>query len=78
MNCCPLNSEEDEFVSFFSGRRDDEPPLINGWIPFIGKALQFGKDAHKFLEEYKRKYGDVFTVHIAGVFEHLIPAVLSK
>ncbi|XP_004078826.1 25-hydroxycholesterol 7-alpha-hydroxylase [Oryzias latipes] len=49
-------------------RRDDEPPLINGWIPFIGKALQFGKDAHKFLEEYKRKYGDVFTVHIAGKY----------
>nr|AGN04326.1 cytochrome P450 [Oryzias melastigma] len=49
-------------------RRDGEPPLINGWIPFIGKALQFGKDAHKFLEEYKKKYGDVFTVHIAGKY----------
>ncbi|XP_054623831.1 cytochrome P450 7B1 [Dunckerocampus dactyliophorus] len=47
-------------------RRDGEPPLINGWIPFIGKALAFGKDAHKFLEAQKKKSGDVFTVHIAG------------
>ncbi|XP_042285478.1 cytochrome P450 7B1 isoform X1 [Thunnus maccoyii] len=49
-------------------RRDGEPPLINGWIPFIGKALEFGKDAHKFLEEYKKKYGDIFTVQIAGKY----------
>nr|XP_057923127.1 cytochrome P450 7B1 [Doryrhamphus excisus] len=49
-------------------RRDGEPPLINGWIPFIGKAVEFGKDAHKFLEAQKKKSGDVFTVHIAGQY----------
>ncbi|XP_063317306.1 cytochrome P450 7B1 isoform X2 [Pelmatolapia mariae] len=49
-------------------RREDEPPLIKGWIPFIGKALEFGKDAHKFLKEHKRKFGDVFTVQIAGKY----------
>ncbi|XP_030606908.1 cytochrome P450 7B1-like isoform X2 [Archocentrus centrarchus] len=49
-------------------RREGEPPLINGWIPFIGKALDFLKDAHKFLEEHKRKFGDVFTVQIAGKY----------
>ncbi|XP_077411613.1 uncharacterized protein cyp7b1 isoform X4 [Vanacampus margaritifer] len=43
-----------------------EPPLINGWIPFLGKALEFRKDAHKFLEEQQKNFGDVFTVHIAG------------
>ena len=47
-------------------RRDDEPPLINGWIPFLGKALEFGRDAYTFLEEQKKKFGDIFTVHIAG------------
>ncbi|XP_061550664.1 cytochrome P450 7B1 isoform X1 [Phycodurus eques] len=47
-------------------RRAGEPPLINGWIPFLGKALEFRKDAHKFLEEQQRNFGDVFTVHIAG------------
>ncbi|XP_054870729.1 cytochrome P450 7B1-like [Amphiprion ocellaris] len=49
-------------------RRDGEPPLVKGWIPFIGKALEFGKDAHKFLEEHKKKFGDIFTVQIAGKY----------
>ncbi|XP_008291411.1 25-hydroxycholesterol 7-alpha-hydroxylase [Stegastes partitus] len=49
-------------------RRAGEPPLIQGWIPFIGKALEFGKDAHKFLEEHKKKFGDIFTVQIAGKY----------
>ncbi|XP_026216804.1 cytochrome P450 7B1 isoform X2 [Anabas testudineus] len=49
-------------------RRAGEPPLIKGWIPYVGKALEFGKDAHKFLEEHKKKYGDVFTVRIAGKY----------
>ncbi|KAM4727831.1 cytochrome P450 7B1 isoform 2-T2 [Anableps anableps] len=49
-------------------RKQDEPPLIKGWIPFIGKALEFGKDAHKFLEEQRRKYGNVFTVQMAGKY----------
>ncbi|XP_006113709.1 cytochrome P450 7B1 isoform X2 [Pelodiscus sinensis] len=47
-------------------RRTGEPPLINGWIPFIGKALTFKKDAFNFLIAQQRKFGDVFTVHIAG------------
>ncbi|XP_049930418.1 cytochrome P450 7B1 isoform X1 [Epinephelus moara] len=49
-------------------RRDGEPPLIKGWIPFIGKALEFGQDAHTFLEEQKKKCGDIFTVQIAGKY----------
>ncbi|KAM9719874.1 LOW QUALITY PROTEIN: cytochrome P450 7B1-like [Menidia menidia] len=47
-------------------RRPGEPPLIRGWIPYLGKALEFGRDAHKFLEEQRRRSGDVFTVLIAG------------
>ncbi|XP_034038885.1 cytochrome P450 7B1 [Thalassophryne amazonica] len=47
-------------------RRDGEPPLITGWIPFLGKVVEFRKDAHKFLEEQKSEFGDVFTVLIAG------------
>ncbi|XP_029309478.1 25-hydroxycholesterol 7-alpha-hydroxylase [Cottoperca gobio] len=49
-------------------RRAGEPPLIKGWIPFIGKALEFGHDAHTFLEEHKKKFGDIFTVRIAGKY----------
>ncbi|XP_038575110.1 cytochrome P450 7B1 isoform X2 [Micropterus salmoides] len=51
-----------------SSGRDGEPPLIKGWIPFVGKALEFGRDAHKFLEDHKTKFGDIFTVRIAGKY----------
>ncbi|XP_064363541.1 cytochrome P450 7B1 isoform X2 [Dromaius novaehollandiae] len=47
-------------------RKTGEPPLINGWIPFLGKALIFRKDAFKFLLDQQKKLGDIFTVHIAG------------
>ncbi|XP_047446370.1 cytochrome P450 7B1 [Mugil cephalus] len=49
-------------------RREGEPPLIQGWIPFLGKALEFGRDAHRFLEDHRRRFGDVFTVQIAGKY----------
>uniref|UniRef100_A0A672I6A7 Cytochrome P450, family 7, subfamily B, polypeptide 1 n=1 Tax=Salarias fasciatus TaxID=181472 RepID=A0A672I6A7_SALFA len=49
-------------------RRKDEPPLIKGWIPFLGKGLEFGKDAYKFLDKHKRKHGDIFTVQMAGKY----------
>uniref|UniRef100_A0A8C6NXR3 Cytochrome P450 family 7 subfamily B member 1 n=1 Tax=Nothobranchius furzeri TaxID=105023 RepID=A0A8C6NXR3_NOTFU len=55
-------------VILLSYRRPGEPPLVSSWVPFIGKALEFRKDAHKFLEEQRRKYGDVFTVLIAGKY----------
>ncbi|XP_050564662.1 cytochrome P450 7B1 isoform X2 [Cygnus atratus] len=47
-------------------RKTGEPPLINGWIPYLGKALIFRKDAYKFLLDQQKKLGDIFTVHIAG------------
>lgn len=49
-------------------RRAGEPPLIKGWIPFLGKALEFGRDPYVFLEEQKKKSGDIFTVLIAGQY----------
>ncbi|XP_051984801.1 cytochrome P450 7B1-like isoform X1 [Xyrauchen texanus] len=47
-------------------QKDDEPPLIKGWIPFLGKALEFRKDSYQFLTKLQQKHGDVFTVLIAG------------
>uniref|UniRef100_A0A3Q3J6P2 Cytochrome P450, family 7, subfamily B, polypeptide 1 n=1 Tax=Monopterus albus TaxID=43700 RepID=A0A3Q3J6P2_MONAL len=59
----PLN-----FSLFVILQRHGEPPLIKGWIPYVGKALEFGRDAHKFLEEHKKKSGDIFTVEMAGKY----------
>ncbi|XP_053353676.1 prostacyclin synthase-like [Clarias gariepinus] len=53
---------------FFSSRTrsNREPPLDKGAIPWLGHALDFGKDAAKFLTRMKEKHGDIFTVRVAG------------
>ncbi|KAJ8277660.1 hypothetical protein GJAV_G00078220 [Gymnothorax javanicus] len=49
-------------------RQPDEPPLVNGWIPFLGVALNYGKNPLAFLRSTQRKYGDIFTCRIAGKY----------
>ncbi|XP_078072328.1 cytochrome P450 7A1-like [Mustelus asterias] len=49
-------------------RQEGEPPVENGWIPYIGCALEFGADPLKFLQTRQKKYGDAFTCKIAGNF----------
>ncbi|KAK7155697.1 hypothetical protein R3I93_010368 [Phoxinus phoxinus] len=49
-------------------RRRNEPPLDKGMIPWLGHALEFGKDAAKFLTRMKQKHGDIFTVRAAGKY----------
>ncbi|XP_029682065.1 prostacyclin synthase isoform X2 [Takifugu rubripes] len=54
---------------YFSRRRqDNEPPLDKGALPWLGHALEFGRDAAKFLARMKEKHGDVFTVRVAGQY----------
>lgn len=47
-------------------RQKNEPPLDKGVIPWLGHALEFGKDAAKFLARMKEKHGDIFTVSSDG------------
>ncbi|XP_003973292.2 prostacyclin synthase-like [Takifugu rubripes] len=54
------------FILRHRSRSRNEPPLDKGLIPWLGHALEFGKDASKFLERMKRKHGDIFTVRAAG------------
>ncbi|XP_064420275.1 prostacyclin synthase [Latimeria chalumnae] len=49
-------------------RLASEPPLDKGTIPWLGHALEFGKDAATFLTRMKNKHGDIFTVQVAGRF----------
>ncbi|XP_008106726.2 cytochrome P450 7B1 [Anolis carolinensis] len=49
-------------------RRPGEPPLEAGWIPFLGEALNFRKDATSFLLSLQKKHGDVFTIYLAGKY----------
>ncbi|KAM8778758.1 24-hydroxycholesterol 7-alpha-hydroxylase isoform 2-T2 [Rhynchonycteris naso] len=42
------------------------PPCIQGWIPWIGAAFEFGKAPLEFIEKARIKYGPVFTVFAMG------------
>ncbi|XP_028302654.1 prostacyclin synthase-like [Gouania willdenowi] len=54
------------FILTRRSRSTAEPPLDKGFIPWLGHAVEFGKDAASFLNRMKRKHGDIFTVHVAG------------
>nr|XP_010956925.2 prostacyclin synthase [Camelus bactrianus] len=58
---CPLTSAGTTLP-----RRPGEPPLDLGSIPWLGHALEFGKDAASFLTRMKEKHGDIFTVLVGG------------
>ncbi|XP_007570467.1 prostacyclin synthase-like [Poecilia formosa] len=49
-----------------------EPPLDRGLIPWLGHALEFGKDAAKFITRMKLKHGNIFTVRAAGRYVTLL------
>lgn len=42
------------------------PPLIKGWIPWLGCAIEFGKAPLNFIRESWQKHGAVFTIYAAG------------
>nr|XP_030694901.1 prostacyclin synthase isoform X1 [Globicephala melas] len=60
----PALSNGDKCCGFC--RRPGEPPLDLGSIPWLGYALEFGKDAASFLTRMKEKHGDIFTVLVGG------------
>ncbi|XP_073692659.1 cytochrome P450 7A1 [Garra rufa] len=45
--------------------RTGEPPLVTGWLPFIGVTLDYAANPLVFLRETQKKYGHVFTCKIA-------------
>ncbi|XP_034725964.1 prostacyclin synthase [Etheostoma cragini] len=55
-------------------RQKNEPPLDKGVLPWLGHALEFGKDAAKFLARMKDRHGDIFTVRVAG---HYVTVLLD-
>ncbi|XP_078670434.1 cytochrome P450 7A1-like [Branchiostoma floridae x Branchiostoma belcheri] len=47
-------------------RRPGEPPLERGPLPYLGVALEFSQNPLGFITSRWKKYGDVFTVRLAG------------
>ncbi|XP_042522268.1 cytochrome P450 7B1 [Dipodomys spectabilis] len=49
-------------------RQPGDPPLIKGWLPYLGVSLKFQKDPVGFLKTLQNQYGDIFTLLIAGKY----------
>ena len=47
-------------------RGPDEPPVVRGWVPFLGCALPFGRDAPAFLRRCQERHGDAFSLYLLG------------
>ncbi|KAH7113322.1 cytochrome P450 [Dendryphion nanum] len=47
-------------------RKGTEPPVVFHWVPFVGSAVTYGIDPHKFLVSCREKHGDVFTFIMFG------------
>ncbi|KAK9365063.1 hypothetical protein V1509DRAFT_423886 [Lipomyces kononenkoae] len=44
----------------------DEPPLVKGVIPFLGSTLAFIRNPQELLQDLQEKYGQAFTIYLAG------------
>ena len=47
-------------------RLPNEPPLVPSYLPYLGSALSFSRNPTAFLTSCRARYGDVFTLHLAG------------
>ena len=67
-----------------NGDGAEEPPCVFTWLPWIGCAFSFIRDRDGFIEESRRKHGDVFSAVMAGkkmvfVCDHsCLPDVLRR
>jgi hypothetical protein len=47
-------------------RKQGEPPLVSGSIPFLGVGIDYQKNPRKFLGKMKDLHGNCFTLFLAG------------
>ncbi|RDD42293.1 24-hydroxycholesterol 7-alpha-hydroxylase [Trichoplax sp. H2] len=54
------------FLYFMPRKKNRQPPVIGGYIPLIGCAIQFGRDPIQFIRQCRDKYGKIFTLSLPG------------
>ena len=54
------------FVKSVLARKSNQPPIVTGWLPWIGCAIDFGKTPLEFIRRARDQHGSVFTLHAAG------------
>ncbi|XP_004680087.1 PREDICTED: 25-hydroxycholesterol 7-alpha-hydroxylase [Condylura cristata] len=65
-----LSSRENMFFLNYREfeERPGEPPLIKGWLPYLGRSLELRKDPTGFLKSLQMQYGDTFTLLLGGKY----------
>ncbi|CAG8496839.1 5791_t:CDS:2 [Cetraspora pellucida] len=53
-------------ASFYVSPRQNEPPMVPYWIPFIGSAVTMGIDPIKFYRDKQKEYGNYYTYILFG------------
>ena len=53
-------------VNFLGSKNVKYPPVIKGWIPWLGCAIDFGKAPLNFIKESCKRHGVIFTFYAAG------------
>lgn len=51
---------------FLYSMRNDRPPLVHYWIPWVGSAIPYGTQPYKFFKRCQETYGDVFSFVLLG------------
>ncbi|XP_026576105.1 7-alpha-hydroxycholest-4-en-3-one 12-alpha-hydroxylase-like [Pseudonaja textilis] len=59
-------------IGLFRRKRPKEPPLDKGLIPWVGHGLSLSKQPFSFLEQMRKKHGDIFTLLIGGQYIHIL------
>ncbi|KAI9015477.1 cytochrome P450 [Hyaloraphidium curvatum] len=54
------------FNGKWAPRKPTDPPLVAGWIPFLGVALEFGARGDEYLRQCAEENGPIFTLVLAG------------
>lgn len=49
-----------------TNRKDIQPPILSGWLPWIGCATKFGKNSLGFIGCARQLHRRVFTIFAAG------------
>jgi Cytochrome P450 len=52
--------------------KPNAPPLVKSVFPFISAALSFARNLESFLRRCQLRYGDIFTLYMAGKRMHIV------
>jgi len=54
------------YHTYLSYQRNEEPPIIWSWIPYLGNAMDIGTKPIEFLQNCSKKQKDIIGLVVAG------------